>query len=92
LDSPLDCAVDFTINDTNLITTIHCLSFPDANPLEHAFSQLKHIDTIKFLGKNVQVVDKIVVETSIPFLVDLKKSFGKIESLCENFEFKLESL
>ena len=92
MDLPLDCAVDFTINDTKLLTIIHCLSFPDANPIDHALSQLKHIDTIKVLGKNVQVVDKVVVETIIPFLSDVKKCFGKIEALCQDVKYKLESL
>ncbi len=92
IDSPLDCSVDFTIYDTNLRTTIHCLSFPDANPIEHALSQLKQAEIIKVSGKNVQIVDKIVVETPIPFLLDLKESFGIIEALCQDFENKIDSL
>ena len=91
-ESPLDCAVDFTIFDTSLRTTIHCLSFPDANPIEHALSQLKQTEIIKVSGKNVQIVDKIVVETPIPFLLDLREWFGRIEALCQDFENKIDSL
>lgn len=87
-EAPLDCAVDFGIHDTMLVTTVTCLNLPDHNPLEHALSQLKNHAQITINGKNVQIVDKVVVETVIPSLVELKRSLGQTDALCSDFNRK----
>jgi hypothetical protein len=45
-DGPIDCAADFTIQFTQLVTTIHCLHFAD-NAFEQAMSHLKSLQTVK---------------------------------------------
>jgi hypothetical protein len=90
--APLDCAVDFGIQDTNLITVVTCIVLPDVNPLEHALSQLKHSHTMMLNGKEVQVVERIEVEACLPALVELKNGLGKIEALCCDFIRKYNAL
>jgi hypothetical protein len=88
----LDCAVDFGIKDVNLVTIVTCIVLPDVNPLEHALSQLKQSHTILLNGKEVQVVERIEVDTCLPTLVNLKDGLGKIEALCSDFIRKYNAL
>jgi hypothetical protein len=90
--APLDCAVDFGIRDTNLVTVVTCIVLPDVNPLEHALSQLKQAQTIMLNGKEVQIVERIEVETCLPCLVELKDGLGRIEALCSDFIRKYNAL
>jgi hypothetical protein len=90
--APLDCAVDFGIRDTNLVTVVTCIVLPEVNPLEHALSQLKQAQTIMLNGKEVQIAERVEVETCLPCLVELKDGLGKIEALCCDFIRKYNAL
>ncbi|KAI8897713.1 hypothetical protein BC833DRAFT_592614 [Globomyces pollinis-pini] len=84
-NAPPDCAVDFGIQDINLIVTITCFVPPDSNPLEQALSTLKQSNTVRYQGKDVSILDKVIVETCFPTLVKIKQGLGTISALCEDF-------
>jgi hypothetical protein len=47
-DAPLDCAVDFGIADEKMVITVTCIVLPESNPIEHALSQLKQVQTMTY--------------------------------------------
>ncbi|KAJ3269308.1 hypothetical protein HDV01_001594 [Terramyces sp. JEL0728] len=91
LDSPTDCAVDFAIQDMNMITNVNCLVNPE-NAIEQALSQLKNNSTVKVNGKDVHVVDRFLVESPLPLLNELKTGLGTIEALCDDFLRKYNAI
>ena len=56
-EAPIDCAADFTIQSTHLVTTIHCLNFAD-NAFEQALSHLKALETVKYYYFDVELTAK----------------------------------
>ncbi|KAJ3323614.1 hypothetical protein HDV06_001638 [Boothiomyces sp. JEL0866] len=91
VESPTDCAVDFVIQESNLITSVNCLANPD-NAIEQALSQLKNNTTVKVNGKDVHVVDKFTVDSPLPLLSELKTGLGTIEALCDDFIRKYNAI
>lgn len=84
-ESSTDVAIDFGIEEMELVVTATLLNISDINPLEHALNQLKAVKTVKVNGKDIEIVETIVVKTCLPMLTDLGYGLGKIEELCADF-------
>jgi hypothetical protein len=91
-ESGVDCSVDFNIEENFLLTTVTCMTIPESNPLEHALAHLKQTQLLKVNGNTVQILEKIVVRTVYPILLEARIAFAKIEALCLDFQRKLEAL
>jgi hypothetical protein len=83
--SSTDVAIDFGIEGVDLVATVNLLNIAEVNPIEHALNQLKSVKTVKLHGKDIEVVETIVVKTCLPMLTDLGYGLGKIEELCADF-------
>ena len=87
-----DINVEYTVQGTNIVTTVSLLHFPDSNPLEQVLSQFKNGTVIDIDGRVAHIVDKISVSSCLPNLSELETGLGVIEELCADFIRKYNTL
>ncbi|KAI8817098.1 RAVE subunit 2/Rogdi [Fimicolochytrium jonesii] len=92
-DLPDDLVIDLHVIQSNVVVSVHALHYPQsAIPLQFQSKILGKFKSAKlatYEGKQVEILDTVIVEATAPRLATLVSSIDTVEALCNQLMLKL---